>query len=163
VLDEAAQLAREVTPFAVSVLGGYGAAVVEGAQSRGADATVSFVGRLLRRLTGRDSEHPASGPSAEQAAVAQAVEEWCADSGDPDVEAALRVQIARAFRADPELAAEVRSWTWPPAPEGPGSAVTHGSRSPATGINTGVIITGDLQGRPSSGGRDDGGREEGSR
>ncbi|WP_061290913.1 hypothetical protein [Herbidospora cretacea] len=129
---ELAQLAQEVSPYVTAAISAYGAAVLARANDDAADATVGWGRGLLRRIFGTAPEE-----------TPEAVAELAADPDDPDLQAALRVQIRRLLSTDPELAADVRAMLDQARAQGP-AVTASGDRSVAVGgDNTGVIATGD--------------------
>lgn len=146
---EPARLAQEITPFATAAITAYGAAVLSRVEGSGADATVAFGQRVLRRLTGRDAApdeptgEPTYEPTGEQNALANAVRALAAVRDGTDLTAVLRVHILRLLLADPALLAEIAGWPRPVAPvEAAVTVTTSGERSPAVHTNHGTIHTG---------------------
>jgi hypothetical protein len=90
-------LTGEIAPYVTAAIGAYGTAVLTRAEEAAADATVSLGQRILLRITGR-------GPRPE---VEGAVEDLAESPDDEDARAALRMQIKKALREDPELAADI--------------------------------------------------------
>jgi hypothetical protein len=126
------QIAADVVPHIGTACAAYGMATLEKVRDatvdQASDATVRLGHRLLRRILGRDES---------RAAIAAAVTDVAA--GEPDSDAALRLQLRKAFRADPELAREVVAML----PATVVGQVASGPRSIAIGTNTGVASTGD--------------------
>lgn len=142
---EPARLAQEITPFATAAITAYGAAVLSRVEGSGADATVAFGQRVLRRLTGRDAapDEPTYEPTGEQDALADAVRALAAVRDGTDLTAVLRVHILRLLLADPALLVEIAGWPRPVAPvEATVTVTTSGERSPAVHTNHGTIHTG---------------------
>lgn len=152
-VEDVAELAREITPYVATAVGAYGTAVLTRVGEDGADATVSFGRRVLLRLTGRgapdpdgpdgphDADDPAE-PTPEQTALARTVDELARTPDDRDTLAVLRVQIRRILTDDPALAAQLAGWPRPQAP-GTTTITATGDRSVAVNANYGQIQTGD--------------------
>lgn len=129
---ELATLVGELSPYVTAAVGTYGAAVLVRAQEEAADATVGWGRRILRRIFADE--------------VPETVIELAQAPDDPDLQAALRVQIRRLLAADEELAAQVRAMV-AEARAATAATVTvtaSGERSVAVGRdNNATIITGD--------------------
>ncbi len=93
-------LAAEVTPYVSAAVGAYGGAVLARVRDDAAEAAVSLGRRLLVRIFGRRE-------TGEQ--IPEPLAALAADPGDGEALAAVLIAVRRAFAADPELAAEVRS------------------------------------------------------
>jgi len=95
------ELSTAVVPYVAAAAAAYGGAVVQkvtdAAVDGGADATVGWGRRLLRRLF-------ASGRSAQ---VTEAVQELAQDPADEASLALVRAQVLKAVAADPQLAGEL--------------------------------------------------------
>ncbi|MEO6087693.1 MAG: hypothetical protein ABIQ18_31740 [Umezawaea sp.] len=128
---EIAELANAVVPYVTAAAGAYGGAVLTKLQEQSADATVRTGGSLLRRLLRQEKSAPAL-----EAAVLDLAE----DTGDPDRQGALRLQIRKLLTEDEELRAEISDVL-----ERAGATITaSGSRSVAANVITGsVVSTGD--------------------
>ncbi|MBB6547931.1 hypothetical protein [Nonomuraea rubra] len=134
---ELATLVGELSPYVTAAVGAYGAAVLVRAREEAADVTVAWGRRMLQRIFGVRSEGDE---------LPEAVVELAQAPDDPDLQAALRVQIRRLLAADEELVAQLRAMV-AEARAGTGGTVTvtaSGERSVAIGRdNSGTIITGD--------------------
>ncbi|WP_433366798.1 hypothetical protein ACQPZX_38430 [Actinoplanes sp. CA-142083] len=99
---DVAQTAAAVMPYVTAVAGAYGARTLEKlrdeALDQASDATVGLGRRILNRILGRDES---------RGAIEEALTEAVDAPEDEDTAAALRLQIRKAFKADPSLAAEV--------------------------------------------------------
>ncbi len=125
-----ALLVSEISPYVTAAVGAYGGAVLVKARDQAADATVRFGRRMLQRIFG-------ARPAGE---VPRAVAELAADPLDPDLQAALRVEIRRVLSADAQLAAGLREML----AGAPVITVTaSGERSIAAQSISGVAVTGD--------------------
>jgi hypothetical protein len=140
VLDEATQLAHDLTPHAITAIEAYGVAVLTRAQDDAADSTVTFGRRLLRRLTGRDD--PDAAASEDQVALAGAIRDVAEAPQDGELATVLRAYIRRLLQSDPDLAGDIGGWPRPAAPASV-TITTSGERSPAVYTNYGGIHTGD--------------------
>jgi hypothetical protein len=130
VSGELATLAVDVSPYVPATVGAYGTAVLVRVRDEAADATVGLGRRIMHRIFGTRSPGD----------VPEAVADLAADPGDPDLQAALRVEIRRILATDPALVSEVRSML----AEAPTVAVTaSGERSIAAYVITGIASTGD--------------------
>lgn len=96
---ELAELANDVTPYVVTAVGTYGAAVLAKAQDEAATAAVGFGRRLAQRIFGT------RGTNAE---IPEALADVVDDADDPDNLSALRKAIRKALTGDPKLEADVR-------------------------------------------------------
>jgi hypothetical protein len=99
---DVAQTAAAVMPYVTAVAGAYGARTLEKlrdeALDQASDATLGLGRRIVRRILGRDES---------RGAIEEALTEAAEAPEDPDTVAALRLQIRKALKADPSLAAEV--------------------------------------------------------
>jgi hypothetical protein len=130
VSGELATLAVDISPYATAAVGAYGSAVLVKVRDEAADATVGLGRRILRRIFGTRSLGD----------LPQAVADLAADPSDPDLQAALRVEIRRILATDSALVSEVRRML-----DG-ASAITvtaSGERSIAAHVITGTASTGD--------------------
>ncbi|WP_329428799.1 hypothetical protein OG339_05695 [Streptosporangium sp. NBC_01495] len=93
-------LAHEMSPYVTAAIGAYGGAVLARANEEAADATVGWGRTLLQRIFG---------VTTTEEEMPEAVTELAADPDDPDLQAMLRVQIGKLLKADPDLAAQVRT------------------------------------------------------
>lgn len=96
---ELAELANDVTPYVVTAVGAYGAAVLAQAQDEAATAAVGLGRRLAQRVFG------ARGADAE---IPEALADVVDDADDSDNLSALRKAIRKALTDDPEREADVR-------------------------------------------------------
>ncbi len=127
---DAQTLAQQIVPFLAPYLPHLLKAAAEESGKRLTGAAWEKAQALWERLRGKD----------EVVKAAAAVVE---DPADPDTEAALRLQLKKALRDDPALAAAVaRLWD---AAQAAGVNVTASGRSVAVGgdVSGSVIITGD--------------------
>jgi hypothetical protein len=127
---ELAVLVGEMSPYVTAAVGTYGAAVLARANDQAADATVGLGCRILRRVFGTRTAED----------VPQPVTDLAADPGDPDLQAALRVEIRRQLADDAELAADLRGML---AGSAAVTVTASGERSIAAQSVTGVASTGD--------------------
>ncbi|MGK5532360.1 hypothetical protein [Streptomyces sp. URMC 129] len=142
-LQDAAHLTQELTPYVTAAIGAYGTAVLTRVGEDNADVGLSFGRRVLRRLTGRaDSDGGEEEPTADQDALVRTVGELARVPDDRDVQGMLRVQIRRLLTDHPDLAAEIAGWPRPQAP-GPVTITASGPGSVALHTNYGTIHTGD--------------------
>jgi hypothetical protein len=126
-----ALLVGEVSPYVTAAVSAYGGAVLAKASDQAADATVGGGRRILQRIFGTR----AAGED-----VPQVVSELAADPQDPDLQAALRVEIRRLLGGDAQAVADVRKMlTGVPVI----SVTASGERSIAAQSITGVAATGD--------------------
>jgi hypothetical protein len=129
---DAAQTAAAVIPYVTGAVAAYGVNTLEKVREavidKASDATVSLGHRILNRILGRAESRPV----IEGAIVDVA-------AGEEGSEAALKLQIRKAFAADPELARDVFAML----PAGSVHIEASGERSIATGTNTGINSTGD--------------------
>ncbi|MEU6864349.1 hypothetical protein ABZ924_13910 [Streptomyces sp. NPDC046876] len=130
---EIAELVQEAGPYVTAALGAYGHAVLTRVENAAADSTAAIGQRVLEAVwRRRDPE----GRATLETAVQNAAEEV----DDPDALAALRLQIKRALRDDPDLLNELAALL--PAPAGAGTVNASGERAIAA-QSIGVAITGD--------------------
>ncbi|WP_162688673.1 MULTISPECIES: hypothetical protein [unclassified Streptomyces] len=123
-------IANEITPYVTAAAGAYGTAVFTRATDAGADATLTLGQRILQRIWHREAGRPG---------IRQALDDMAESPHDPDVQAALRVQIREALAADPTLAGDLVRLLG-----GAGVNITaSGERSVAVRDSSGVISTGD--------------------
>lgn len=94
---EIVQLVEQAGPYLASAVGAYGTAVLTRAEDAAAGATANLGRRILQAVL-----HRRPGQAAE---LERAVDDAAADSEDADAAAALRQQLKRALREDPELRA----------------------------------------------------------
>jgi len=125
-------LAGEVSPYVTAAVGAYGGAVLAAVRDEAADATAGLGRRMLQRIFGTRAAGQVPEPLADLAT----------DPGDLDLQAALRVAIARMLTKDHSLAGDLRGML------AGASAVTvtvtaSGERSIAAQTITGVAATGD--------------------
>lgn len=128
-------LAATVVPYVTAVAGAYGAAVVAKIRDTAADGTADAAAQLGRRLLARvlrRSEEPAT------RRVIDAVQEIAEHPTDPDAVAALRLQLRRAFTADPQLAADITDMLR----EASTAVRARGQGAVAVEHNAGIIQTG---------------------
>ncbi|MFB4265146.1 hypothetical protein [Nonomuraea sp. GTA35] len=136
---ELATLVGELSPYVTAAVGAYGAAVLARAHEEVADVTVGWGRRMLQQIFGvRPDEDE----------VPETVIELAQAPDDPDLQAALRVQIRRVLAADEELAARLRAMLAEARAEtagtGTATVTASGERSVAIGRdNSGTIVTGD--------------------
>jgi hypothetical protein len=128
--SELVSLAGEVSPYVTAAVGAYGGAVLACVRDEAADATVGLGRRMLQRIFGTRTAGQVPEPVADLAAA----------PGDLDLQAALRVVIARMLAADPGLAGDLRGML----AVAPVVTVTaSGERSIAAQTITGVAAAGD--------------------
>ncbi|MFI7275492.1 hypothetical protein [Streptomyces sp. NPDC049879] len=123
-------LANEAAPYVTAAVAAYGTAVLTKTTDGVADATVSLGRRIVQRLWGREEG---------RAGLEEAIGDLAEAPDDADAQAALRVRLRRALRADPGLAAEVAGLL----PAGGTHVSASGDRSVAVGTNHGIVSTGD--------------------
>ncbi|MDF3300179.1 hypothetical protein [Streptomyces tropicalis] len=123
-------LLGQIMPVVEAAAGAYGVGVLTRAEDEAAGATVRLGQRLLARILHRDTN---------TASIEAAVTDLAESSEDPDVLSALRWQIKKVLRDDPQLAGELSAMLT----ERPAVQAT-GTRSVAVGRdNTGIISTGE--------------------
>jgi hypothetical protein len=123
-------LLGQIVPAVEAAVGAYGVGVLTRVEDEAAGETVRLGHRLLARILHR---------GANAASVQAAVIDLAGTDEDPDALAALRLQIKKALRDDPQFAAELSAIL----PERPAVQAT-GTRSVAVGGNSeGIISTGD--------------------
>jgi hypothetical protein len=132
-------LVEQAGPLVGAALGVYGARVLDqiedGAVEATADAASGLGRRLLRLIVGR------GGKAADE--VRGAVADAAAEPNDQDAAAAVRLQVKKALRDDPELQAEVRALLGTPQARDVIASV--GERSVAARhISGSTVITGDV-------------------
>jgi hypothetical protein len=132
---EIVRLVEQAGPVALTALGVYGAGVLHRAEEAAVDATANLGRRILQAVWRR---RDAQGRAALESAVRDAADE----PGDEDAAGALRQQIKRALREDPELVRELAALL-PPHRAGGAVVTASGERSVAAGRDIGVVITGD--------------------
>lgn len=133
---EIVQLVEQAAPYLSAAVGAYGAAMLSRAEDvaavAAADATAGLGRRILRAVWHRGDER-------DRAALETAVRDAESEPADGDAAGALRQQIKRAFREDPELAREVAGWL--PAP---GAVTVNVSGTRAIGAqHIGTAVAGD--------------------
>ncbi len=129
---EIVQFVEQTGPYLSAALGAYGAGVLARAEDAAMGATANAGRRILHAVWRRRS--PAGRPELE-AAVREAAEE----PGDANAAAALRQQIKRTLREDPQLLTELAAQL--PA-AGAVTITASGERSIAAQA-IGTAITGD--------------------
>jgi hypothetical protein len=123
-------LAAQAMPYMTAAAGAYGTAVLVKAKGEAADATVNLGRRLLQRIFGTENKGDR---------LPEPLQDLIANPEDPDVAAALRLQIRKLLAADPKLEAEIRSMLVPV-----GTSITaSGERSIAAHTISGTASTGD--------------------
>lgn len=90
-------IANAVMPFVTSAIGAYGVSVLAKTSELAADTPVARGSRILQRVFGR-------GDTQAKQVIARVAE---AKPDDEPSQAALRLAIVEAFRADPHLSREV--------------------------------------------------------
>ena len=120
-------LVGQAMPAISAAVGAYGSALLTRAQSAAVNSTANAGRRILAWLRGHAHE-----PARLEAAVADLAE----DGENPDAVAALRLQVQRILRQNPELVTELAGML-PPAPQ----ATATGTRSVAIGGNNSAPIT----------------------
>ncbi|MFE5908667.1 hypothetical protein ACFQ6B_06210 [Streptomyces wedmorensis] len=129
---EIVQFVEQAGPYLSAALGAYGAGVLARAEDAAVGATANAGRSILHAVWRRRS---AAGRPELEAAVREAAEE----PGDADAAAALRQQIKRALREDPQLLAELAAQL--PA-AGSVTITASGERSIAA-QTIGTAVTGD--------------------
>ncbi|GGU75109.1 hypothetical protein GCM10010211_46360 [Streptomyces albospinus] len=120
----------QVVPAVEAAVGAYGVGVLTRAEDEAAGATVRLGQRLLARILHRGTD---------TASIEAAVTDLAESSEDPDVLNALRWQIKKVLRDDPQFAEEL-SATLPERP----AVQASGKGSVAVGRdNNGIISTGE--------------------
>lgn len=132
---EIAQLMEQAGPLALAALGAYGAGVLERAEDTAVDATANLGRRILQVVWRR---RDARGRTELEAAVRDAADE----PADEDAAGALRQQVKRALRDDPQLVAELAVLLGTSRP-GAVTVTASGERSVAAGGDIGIAVTGD--------------------
>jgi hypothetical protein len=132
---EIAGLMEQAGPLALTALGAYGTGVLTRAEDTAVDATANLGQRILRAIWRR---RDARGRAELEAAVRDAA----AEPGDADAAGALRQQIKRALRDDPQLVAELATLLGPSHPAAV-AVNASGERSVAAGGDIGIAVTGD--------------------
>ncbi|MEV4558743.1 hypothetical protein AB0K51_17365 [Kitasatospora sp. NPDC049285] len=128
---EIVQLVEQAGPYLASALSAYGGAVLTRAEDAAVDASADLGQRILQAVWRRR-------PAAARAAIEDAVQDAAEDT-DPDA-AALRRQVKRALREDPELLGEIAALLPRPVP---GSVTITASGSHSIAAHTiGTVITG---------------------
>jgi len=130
VSGELATLAVDVSPYVTAAVGAYGTAVLGKIRDEAADATVGLGRRILHRIFGTHGRGD----------LPEAVADLAADPSDPDLQAALRVEIRRILAADPALVSEVRGMLDAAAAI---TVTASGDRSIAAQVINGIASTGD--------------------
>lgn len=128
---EIAELVNETTPFVTAAIAAYGGAVLSRAETAAADATANVGRRILQAVWQRSN----------QSELDLALQEAADDPNDPDTLGALRHQIKRVLRENPDLTAEIASMLPPRNTHVEVSAT--GDRSIAAQNISGFAITGD--------------------
>lgn len=124
-------LASQVGPLVSAAVAAYGTAALTKAEDAAATETVKLGQRLLSRLLKRKSAAPG---------ISGAVTDLAGALKDPDFQAALRAQIKKALRQDPDLAEELTELL----PDADRIAVKASERAIAVGGNSnGINSTGD--------------------
>ncbi|MFF2330431.1 MULTISPECIES: hypothetical protein [unclassified Streptomyces] len=95
---DASLTAAEITPYVVTAIGTYGAAVLTRARDQAADATVALGRDILERFARRNRHRQE---------LDSAVRDLADDPEDSDFQAALRGRLRRILEQDPELTAEL--------------------------------------------------------
>lgn len=129
---EIVQFLEQAGPYLSAALGAYGAGVLARAEDAAVGATANAGRSILHAVWRRRS--PAERPELE-AAVREAAEE----PEDADAAAALRQQIKRTLREDPQLLAELAAQL---PPTGAVTITASGERSIAA-QTIGTAVTGD--------------------
>lgn len=132
---EIVQFVGQASPYLTAALGAYGAGVLARGESAAVDATANVGRRLLQAVWRRRDEQG-------RAELEASIEDATQETGDEDAIAALRQQIKRALREDPELLHELTGLL--PSSDSGVSATASGTRSVAAGGNVGFVITGDI-------------------
>ncbi|MFF3669594.1 hypothetical protein [Microtetraspora malaysiensis] len=91
-------LVNELSPYAVTAIGAYGAAVLSKAQEEAVDVTVGWGRKILQKIFGVNTAE--DGLPSSVAELIDAPE-------DADLQAALRVEIRRMLAKNATLAAEL--------------------------------------------------------
>ena len=132
-----ADLASQVIPYLMAVIGTYGAKVIDKigdeAADATADATVGSGRRILRRLLASARSAPALAVAVDDIALHPTD-----DHARDDLVATLRAQVRKALTVDPRLADDIEKLL-----RTAGAITAKGDRSVAVEHNTGVIQTGD--------------------
>jgi hypothetical protein len=123
-------VANEALPYMTAAITAYGTAVVTKTTDTVADATVSLGRRIVQRLWHREEG---------RADLERAISDVAEAPEDADFQAVLRVQLKRALRDDPELAADLAQLL----PAGVASFTASGAGAVAVQTNSGIISTGD--------------------
>jgi uncharacterized protein YlxW (UPF0749 family) len=97
---ELVQVVEQAGPYVTAALGAYGAGVLARAEAAAVDGSANVGRRILRAVWRRRDER---GRAELEAAVTDAASE----PDDADAAAALRQQVKRALREDPELLREL--------------------------------------------------------
>lgn len=132
---EIGQLVGQAGPYLTAAVVAYGTGVLTRAESAAVEATANIGRRMLQAVWQHRDEQ---GRAELESALTDAAEE----PGDEDASAALRQQIKRALREDPNLLRELAGLL-PPRPTGGITVTASGPRSIAAGGNIGTAITGD--------------------
>ncbi|MYT34350.1 MULTISPECIES: hypothetical protein [unclassified Streptomyces] len=128
-MTEIDTLLGQVMPAGEAAVGAYGVGVLTRTEDEAAGATVRLGQRLPARILHRGTD---------AVSVEVGVTDLAGRGEDPDVRAALRRQIKRALRDDPQFADELSAML----PERPAPQAT-GARSVSVTDNTGIISVGD--------------------
>lgn len=131
---EIVQLVEQAGPYLASAVSAYGGAVLARGEDAAVEATANLGRRILHTVFRRGGE-------SEQAALEAAVRDAAEDPQDADAAAALRQQIKRALREDPELRKELADLLPAPA-AGQVTIIASGERAIAAHTIT-TAITGD--------------------
>ena len=131
---EIVQLVDQASPYLTAAVSAYGGAVLSRAEDAAADATANLGRRILQAVWHRRAE-------PDQAALEAAVQDAAEDAGDTDAAAALRQQMKRALREDPELLKEFADLL--PAPAAGSVTITASGERPIPAHPITAAITGD--------------------
>ncbi|GAA1254044.1 hypothetical protein GCM10009665_50890 [Kitasatospora nipponensis] len=131
---EIVQLVEQAGPYLTAAVGAYGGAVLTRAEDAAADATANLGRRILQALWRHRSE-------PDQATLEAALLDVAEDSDDADAAAALRQQLKRALREDPELRQELAGLL--PTPTAGIVTITASGERSIAAHTIGTAITGD--------------------
>lgn len=136
-MTDALVLSQQIAPYITAAVSSYGTAVLTRSIDLSADSTVSLgqriLGKILRRSTGQPSQ---------QDAVTSALQDLAENPTDPDLQAALRVQLKKLLLEEPELIPDLANLV---AQQGT-TIVASGDRSVAAHTINGGVHTGDRHG-----------------
>ncbi|MFE1507571.1 hypothetical protein [Streptomyces sp. NPDC058726] len=136
-MTDALVLSQQIAPYITAVVSSYGTAVLTRSVDLSADATVSLGQRLLEKILRRSPEQP-----AQQDALTAALQDLAEDPSDPDLQAALRVQLKKFLLEEPDLIPDLSNLV---AQQGT-TIVASGDRSVAAHTIYGGVHTGDHHG-----------------